>query len=571
MKKEITFLSVSAALLLSLQVKAQVNNPEAWETFVEGADNVAVCDTFRMQSFSSLPGDNWNYEVSYGEPRLKDASQIQNASSQYALQLYPGEKVTFDSFSDIYSAYSKVLISCPFAMRNINRDEPFLVTANSVNGNDRVDKAITVIPEDGFDSYFNEKIVNKGEGSDKDEYSCFLLGYDCTDLSIRIDGTKRGDDSYYLLDCVLAYGNIQKYSLFSGTGLWSDEARWSHLPALRHRHALVQGRVTVDEPIHCDTIHLSGGDIQLLPEAALSTKVFTFYQTFAEKGVWYFVSFPFDVYAGQVDPDFQQGDEDTTGSGNYFYVKTYDGESRAEGSAENWKTLRILSPGELLFEKGKGYLLALDAKATKQTICFTSRDPQHFASSVSLSVEGSSLQGATAENSGWVLCGNPYPGNLNLADLEVEGSDGYVYVYENGQYQAYPIGSNTELPVGSAFFLKVEGDTQLSVSLSGTAVAKRIAPTSMLRTAFSEPGEMPTSVEKVVPSGYRLSGNCLHFPSSDDSRTLSVFDFSGRPCLRMALPSCASSVNLPVPSGLYIINVVENGTQEVWRAKWNQR
>ena len=97
MKIAIRLLGAGAALLLSVEAKAQVDNPLNWDKFVQSEENVLVSDTFRYQSFDPLEVKGWKYSVGQGEPKIMDISKlkIKNATGRYALQLYPGESVEF--------------------------------------------------------------------------------------------------------------------------------------------------------------------------------------------------------------------------------------------------------------------------------------------------------------------------------------------------------------------------------------------------------------------------------------------------------------------------------------------
>lgn len=573
MKIAIRLLGAGAALLLSVEAKAQVDNPLNWDKFVQNADTILVSDTFRYQSFDPLEAKGWKYSVGQGEPKIKDISKlkIKNATGRYALQLYPGESVEFEPYD--LGIYQDVIIYCPFAMRNIDRDERFMVSATVPGGENKVDQVYSIVPEDGFNSYFGQ-IIGMNADSTHSEFSSIRAGYGCSDITIKIGGTKRGDDSYYLLDHICAYGMIPAYSLFRGSGSWTDDERWTHQAALRHRKALINGEVFVEDSIHCDSIQVYEGEIRLSEEGKLTTRSLTIHKTFPEKGVWYFVSFPFDVYVQNISPEFQQGDEDTMTGGNYFYVQKYDGIGRANGGTDNWETVPIASAGEVLFYRGVGYLLALDAQATEQTLSFTSpsKTTLEYKPTVTLSIPGEQLQGAKEEDSGWSFCGNPLPGSVSLADIEAEGTDGNIYVYKDGTYKPYAIGSRNELPEGCAFFVKASGKAKLVFNASGASTAKRIGTSAMLRSSCAEPqGEMPTAVEGIASEGFSLVGDRLLMPVAEGKRTVSVYDFFGRLCFQRELPAEAQSVDIPLQAGFYIINVTENGTQQVWRSKWHKR
>lgn len=573
MKIAIRLLGAGAALFLSAQAEAQVDNPENWGKFIHSEENALVCDTFRYQSFDPQNTKGWEYHTSSEESRIMDIShlKIRNATGRYALKLYPGESVEFEPYE--LGIYQDVIIYCPFAMRNINKDERFMVSATVPGGKNKVDQVYSIVPEDGFDSYFNEIVWANADSTHK-EFSSIRAGYGCSDITIKIGGTKRGDDSYYLLDHICAYGMIPAYSLFTGSGSWTDDERWSHQPALRHRNALINGEVLVGDSLHCDSIQMYEGEIRFSEEGKLTTRSLTIHKTFPEKGVWYFVSFPFDVYRQNISPEFQQGDEYTMTGGNYFYVKTYNGKNRANGKTGNWETVPIASAGEILFKRGAGYLIALDAQATEQMLSFTSpsKTMLEYKPTVTLSIPGEHLQGAKEEDNGWCLCGNPLPGSLKLSDIEAEGTDGNIYVYENETYRPYAIGGKEELPKGCAFFVKVSGDAKLYIHSSGNAATQKIRTTAMLRSSGAEPKEeMPTGMEGITTESYRLADDHLFIPASERQRTVSVYDFFGRLRFRKDLPLEAHSQRIPVQSGLYIINVTENGTQQVWRSKWHKR
>ncbi|MCD7913817.1 MAG: hypothetical protein LUG96_00205 [Tannerellaceae bacterium] len=98
------------------------------------------------------------------------------------------------------------------------------------------------------------------------------------------------------------------------------------------------------------------------------------YKTFDEKGKWYFVSFPFDVYMDGIDKDFELKDDQPNAGGNFLYILFYDGIKRSmqNRSTGNWEIISTMNGNQPVFEKGKGYLIAIDEKATKNTLVFSS-------------------------------------------------------------------------------------------------------------------------------------------------------------------------------------------------------
>ena len=135
----------------------------------------------------------------------------------------------------------------------------------------------------------------------------------------------------------------------------NDKPRWSNLPPLRRRCALISGTATINSSIECQTASLGNGgslaitenghfivnnlflhstdnpptatDFSPTVQGELSVKEYiTLQYTFPEKGKWYFLSFPFDVYLKEIDNRFQLKDEQFTGNGDYFYMLTYNGD-----------------------------------------------------------------------------------------------------------------------------------------------------------------------------------------------------------------------------------------------------
>lgn len=546
---------------------AQVDNPAKWEEFVTGSGNLLERDTFLLQSFSNPQQDNWNYRMLSGEGKLLDVEElgIKDATSPLALQLFPGNKVMMDSYSN--SIYKNVLVSTQMALRKINTNEVlYFMLTNSSPGIEP--KTLTRFPpNDNYTCNFYGKIGDSG-------HSVIQASGDYTDLTISIEGSKRGDDAYYCLDHVCAYGDIQQYSLFTSNGNWNDPDCWSHLPALRKRNALIQSQttVTVDKPVGCNEVHLDG-EIRLSGEGVLSPKSITVYREFPEKGTWYFVSFPFDVYAGSVGPDIQQGDETTTGSGNYFYVRTYDSESRANRgvSPENWAVVKKQDAGKLLFQKGKGYLLALDAGATITRLHFSSRPKQQvaFSAQESIPITAGTVQGAKPEESGWILCGNPLPASLNLTDISpAEHTDGNIYVYHNGKYQAYPIGSPHSLPVGAAFFVKADTDTELQIQTKTATSSTPIPITQNLSGALAEPAdETPVSRETIHIPDIRIQGSTLYLPAGPRSRRIEIFDLSGKRIHTTTVSPAETILSLPESKKLQLIRITDGEKEKVIKRK----
>lgn len=561
MKKLIEHIPLCAMLFLSSSsLMAQVDNPGNWGEFVNSDENVLKRDTFLLQTFSNPDKDNWGYRMTNGEGNLIDVEElgIENATSQMALQLFPGDGFVVDSYSN--SIYQNTKIYLRFAMININKNESFELTATNSSGIEETKVISRTPPSDNYNCNFEEDL-----GKNISSKIGYVGNY--TDLSIKINGEKRDNNSYYLIDHLCAYGDIQSHTLFTSTGNWNNKSNWSHLPALRNRNALIQGKAIVDESIKCNEIHLYG-EIEIINGGELAANKMTIHKEFPEKGKWYFVSFPFDVYSNCVGSNLQQGDETTKGSGNYFYVCRYNSESRAQNgiSASNWEVVNIKSGNELLFEKGKGYLVALDEGTTYNNMYVSSTEDESLllTSNNIISISANNAQSGKDENNGWILCGNPLTSALKLSDIKTNGNtDGNIYVYDGEKYQPYSIGSDYSIPAGDAFFVKAKGNTEINIESSGNSALKMISSSPVSVFNGNEPVTSPVSIESVKTIEIRIEGNRIVLPPSNSSKVIDIYDISGKAIRSEILSGEQTSYYLPQHKGILIIKIEFDNKVEV--------
>lgn len=560
MGKSVSYFScgvfLSFLFAVECPLRAQVSNPSAWESFVTSKDNPVVSDTFRLQTFGKSGRDNWTYRTA-GEASLLE--------EEHALRLPSGSCATFTSINP--TGYED--ITFPFYIRGENLTEEselqFIVFRN--NQWDTIDIPL-------------KNLLEKGRLRE-------FIKDNPTELTIRVG---ESSNAAFLLDSVYATGNIPAYSLFTGSGDWNDTARWSHLPPLRNRCALIQGETTVSHDTQCRDIAIHSGSLQLSADNSLSLHNLSLYgdeaffhsngtleqsgsitvhKTFEETGKWYFISFPFDVYSTGIDSRFQQQDERFEGSGNYFYLQRYNGDRRASlnQASGNWEVVpRHTDPQTPLFEKNKGYLIALDADATDRTLSFTSQTgdiPEDFARVGLVSLVMQSDQTAdNAANFGWFLCGNPLPAPLALSQIESNPSlDGNVYVFDGQTYQTYSIRDNPNyaLPPFSAFFLKASQDTEIKVQVPTTPVVQlQLIRTGAFQSASpTEPAPPSSSThsETLHPDELQISltGRQLHIENLPVNAHLRLFSLTGQ-CLfvqqvtagtcTLSLPDCAQGICL---------------------------
>lgn len=551
-------LAGTAILTVLVPVRAQVSNPSEWSGFVKGSGNTVVVDTFRMQTFSGAAGDNWEYTGSDGVVIEKGGG----------LKIPLKGKVSFEPYT--LESFQRVSAVITLSAHSIVAGDTLFVELDNKNGKNR---GGAVYPQ----------------GKDKPVESV-RFGSNPYRLDFFASTLKANTQGYFLIDSIYAKDTIPRYSLFSGTGNWNDKSCWSHLPPFRHRRALINGDVEVNSLVQCNQAGLADGslritdnghfivdelflhntDISLAVAGELTVnKQITTYYTFPEKGKWYFLSFPFDVSLKGLDPRFELKDDTFSGNGDYLYVQTYNSDKRASSqqATGNWEVFPMPSSSEnpLIFEKGKGYLVALDATASDNTLTFSvdkENIPDNFGKGTSIPINISSSGDANSGHSGWYLCGNPLPEPLELSRIKLDPAlDGNIYLYDGNTYKPYPIGSNYALPPFAAFFVKATAATALIITGElSEANAILLKSDFSLRSELAEPAEVKTQISQVERETGKsfLKGNTLYLEDLPSAGKVKVIDVAGRVVYSRAVPNRSSVLPLSLRSGLYII-IVEAG------------
>ena len=583
MKKRIWHLSrcvvvCTAFLFVQQFIQSQVSNPSTWEGFVQSNANISIRDTFRMQTFEGLASDNWDYAIT-GEALIEDISgvkDIPNSHGNYGLRMPMNTQVAFEHFT--LTNHQDIKIS-------IRKGGILLVEGEGMRartyrkGETSYPSLVLTIGESGINPFKTTDIKNNPPGLD-------LI------VPAPAANTKNG---YYYVDSVYAHGVIPTYSLFTGNSDWNHEDRWSHLPAYRHRNALINGNISINTNISCKDIFIGNGNIHILPTGNLSANNLTIYpndgtlassstlrssgtiniagkitieKTFAQKGKWYFISFPFDIFASGIDPDFQLGDNKSNTNGNYFYIQAYNGEKRANSQSlsNNWEVIpqTIVNTPQPIFKKNKGYLIAIDASANRQTLRFTSKAgdiPNDFGKNGQAPIQITiNTQSKSQNHNGWYLCGNPLPAPLALSQIESNSAlDGYIYIYDGSTYQPYVIGSDFAIPPFSAFFVKANKSTSLSVyNTSEPANYKLLSTNAPISFPTSEPQarqDPPVSnqVFSFPELSYQLENKTLFITNLPSPGKVELFTPAGILVFTQAVQAGNPILPIPLPLGLYIL------------------
>lgn len=550
-------------------IHAQVSDPSMWNLFINSKENVVVSDTFRLQTFGEKDTDNWIFSLQGGATVVTDKS---------TLKIPLGSSALFEPIS--LTGHIDVIIGLRMAGKYL------MPTENLIFNCFRKGKmeTLTVFTPEASDVTYNyslKRII------DNPSFVNILA-------SQPASNTKSG---YYMTDSAFAFGNIPQYSLFTGAGNWGDTLRWSHLPPLRNRSALIGGDVTIDTNTRCKSAALGTGSLQIAPNTRFITddlhlydakgsltsqgeivinKQITFHKTFDEKGKWYFISFPFNVYPHHIDARFQQKDATPNDGGNFFYVQRYNGEKRAQtnSSAGNWEVCPVIEVNSHapLFEKNKGYLIALDEKASDQTLLFSSETgeiPIDFAKNGEIPITVSaSGTGINEENKGWYLCGNPMPAPLLLSQIAHNPAlDGYIYLYDGTGYKAYPIQSNYALPPFSAFFVKASHETELTVSLPVSPSPHVLLPANApLVSSKSEPSVREgssglTGLGTETPRFF-VSDKNLYLEHMPSAGYMQLIDLTGRCLAKVPIAKGTQTIPIHCNPGLYIIHISAKNYEE---------
>lgn len=575
-----------------IPIHAQLQNPEEWSSFVNNPEhNTLVKDTFLFQSFENNLLDNWTYEIT-GSCNKQDASveDVGKQGGNFSLQMTGNSSLHFKDVP--LEHHDNIYIMASFAIKQVDKNAKLSVKYRR----DNADKTVTwAIPDkDGYTLPYR----SPSRDEEKLRTNPISISQNPTEITILTENT----DGCFYIDSVLAYGDIEEYSLFTGEDKsWQDVSSWSHAPAYRHRKALVHGNVSIDQPVTCREISLNGNlrtqngaslstntfkiyhspenaSAVLLPENNLQTATLELHYTFPEKGKWYFIAFPFNVYPEQVG-NLSLKDETPNEGGDFFYIKTYNGSRRAQSNQtdNNWDVIpeSVFSNNDNpLFQAGIGYLIAIDEAATTNELVMTIDKKEEAeiwqAGEPSFTVQITEVASKTGENpedNGWVLCGNPYPAPLKLSNVESNAStDGYIYVYNGEKYTPYAIGSNYTLPAYTSFFIKASADTELVINNpanSFTSTENRMIPTSSIGTNATEPQiTRPTAITETATFSCTVQGRYLSVSEAGSPLQIDIYNMLGVPMKKFYSDNGHITEYLNIPAGIYILSI-QNGKKRI--------
>ncbi|MCD8041984.1 MAG: T9SS type A sorting domain-containing protein [Tannerellaceae bacterium] len=566
---------------LCQDAKLEVYDPTCWETFVQESVNPLTIDTFVIQSFEGTEVPYWAFEDT-GEdaPVIVDASQQQvlNQRGDKSLELRGNCQIRYEWEKP--AGYDLQIFSFYIAARKVSAGATFTVGIDKGNTTEILSEL--KVTQTNYALDFGQNFTT---GAIKDRI--YISNADHMNITTK----NLGPDGAFFIDYMTVSGSIKRYSLFRGEGKWGDVEKWTHRPAYRNRHALVQGEVNIKSDVTCNHLHLGNGSVSVhsgfglksnqtflhAPGSAVYTsgewemKQAGVYKHLPEKEKWYFVSFPFDVYKNDIDPAFELKDETTDLSGNYLYVLTYDGENRSySNSLGNWKVVPENYPETVpLFERGKGYLIALDKEAFSSNILFSSQagkeiiwDNADYEKYVDILLKTDQMEDA---HHGWVLCGNPFPSPLPSKNISINGqSDRDLYYFDGDKYRTVPLKGDFVLPPYCAFFLKEANSFTIRFKPPGSKPEGNYLPENIGVVKPGEPNPNPFLPDPSRPGShidFRIRGNQLYLNNLPDSGTVLIADITGSVVVSQAVSKGSSMIPLNLPKGVYILSVRSGNEQ----------
>lgn len=260
---------------------------------------------------------------------------------------------------------------------------------------------------------------------------------------------------------------------------------------------------------------------------------------------------------------------------NILYILTYDGKRRADNNqtSGNWKVISTdeVVPGEVLLQRGKGYLIAIDETAAYQTLTFSSPEQQQIrlTDNTSVGIEAQLLQSGSEAHNGWILCGNPYPSALSLQEiLPNPALDGNIYIYNGTDYDSYPIGSNYKIPAGSAFFIKANQDTHLAFQKKDDEASSTMLRQMTLPYQGKEPeNRLLTQTTKPTQRfHYAIQNGKIRITTTSPGE-LTLYNALGIKIKHCHLTRGEREYALPQQPGIYFLHLISGSQTECIKIK----
>lgn len=500
MKRKLHIATVLLVAVTYNHAQELPQSPSQWSTFVSSDKNLLVEHTLLKQSFENEASDQWQYTT---DGTVVDLSTygINKIDGDKALKLTRNQNFTLEnipitSYLDYYTQV-KTLVE---AAGHKTIKGCILKTQHYFNSSLSTINWITINATKQYTFPFNDQsstttnIVYAGSQETRD----FEMDRHHQPYSFSVNDFNSANEYAFFIDHIRITGRANMYTMTTEQGDWKSSNSWTHNRPNVHTSALIAHDTEVSTHQKCDNLHIGNAALYIQPngdllvsdnlvihsqtnsntypafynEGGLSIQNnLEFHITFDQKDKWVFVSFPHDVYIDDIDNNWNLGDESTTTGGNKFYVRKYNSDKRASDGSSGWQ---VISTSEVntatpLFERNKGYLVAIDQTSTEQTLpvyIHNENMTPTFASNATIAISAAlHNSNANSEHSGWSLMGNPFPAEITVDYLLSTLGSGYeLFTFDGSEYARLESGSGHIIKPFGAFFIKATQAKTISLN-----------------------------------------------------------------------------------------------------------
>lgn len=490
MKRKLHVASVLLMAVTHNHAQELPQSPSQWSTFVSSDKNLLVEHTLLKQSFETEASDQWEYTT---DGTVVDLSTygINKIDGNKALKLTRNQNFTLETipvapYLDYYSNV-KTFIE---AAGNNTINGCILRTQHYFDSKLSSIDWIKVKATKTFSFPFNNQSSSTSNieyaGNQKTRY--FEMEKHLQPYSFIVNDFSGASDYAFFIDHIRIVGRANLFTMTTTAGEWNSSDSWTHNRPNIHTSALIAHNTEIGIHEQCNNLHIGNAALHInsngnllvsdnfaihaqtnssinpafYNEGALSIQNnLEFHITFDQNAKWVFVSFPHDVYVDDIDNNWSLGDASTTTGGNKFYVRKYNSDKRASDGSSGWQ---VISTSEVnsttpLFERNKGYLVAIDQTATEATLpvyIHNEKLTPTFASNATVAISAAlHNSNASSEHSGWSLMGNPFPAAITVDYLLSTLGSGYeLFTFDGSEYAKLESGSGHTIKPFGAFFIK---------------------------------------------------------------------------------------------------------------------
>lgn len=475
-------------------------SPSQWSTFVSSNKNLLVEHTLLKQSFENEASDQWEYTTN-GTVVSLSTYGINKIDGDKALKLTRNQTFTLETiptapYLDYYDKVKTLVEAAGYKTQS----NCILQTKHFKSEGFSLYDWITVKATKPYTFPFCDSNSSTSDiiYIQNNVTRVFDMDTNIQPYSISVNDYNETLDCAFFIDHIRIIGKANQYTLTKQGGLWNNNNDWTHnLPSM-HTSALITHDKQLNTHEQCEDLHLGHATLSIETNGNLSVannlvihsqtnsstnpafynegglsiqNNLEFHITFDQKAKWVFVSFPHDVYIDDIDNNWSLGDAATTTGGNKFYVRKYNSDKRASDGSSGWQ---VISTSEVnsttpLFERNKGYLVAIDQTATEETLpvyIHNEKLTPAFASNATVAISAAlHNSNANSEHSGWSLMGNPFPAAITVDYLLSTLGSGYeLFSFDGNKYTKLESGNGHIIKPFGAFFIKATQAKTISLN-----------------------------------------------------------------------------------------------------------